>query len=184
MAILTHKCPHCLTEHIALNVVAVTELPNWHCVVYLRCPKCSRPSCAVMNLPDTRNAITWNNLQGQQGDLTQYRWQITSFWPSVPGPLIPDHLPSDVERVYLQAERNFPIKGNEEAAGTMYRKALDISLKIIDPAVKGTLKDRIEALVKQHRLTPSLGEWAQQIRLLGNEAAHEIDEPTREEVIA
>src|SRR5262249_47705168 len=129
-------------------------------------------------------AVPWNSLQGQGRDVSQCGWQIVSFWPAVPGPRIPEHLPPEVERVYLQAERNFPIKGNEEAAGTMYRKALDVGLKIIDPAVKGTLKDRIEALVKQHRLTPSLGEWAQQIRLLGNEAAHEIDEPTREEVIA
>jgi len=84
----------------------------------------------------------------------------------------------------LQAERNFPIKGNEEAAGTMYRKALDVGLKIIDASVTGTLKARIETLVKQHRLTPSLGEWAEQIRLLGNETAHETDEPTREEIKA
>ena len=93
-------------------------------------------------------------------------------------------MPSEVERVYLQAERNFPISGNEEAAGTMYRKALDIGLKIIDASVTGTLKARIAKLVQQNLLTPALGEWAEQIRLLGNEAAHEIDQPTREEVEA
>jgi hypothetical protein len=32
----------------------------------------------------------------------------------------------DIVRIYLQAESNFRIEGNEEAAGTMYRKALDI----------------------------------------------------------
>jgi len=131
-----------------------------------------------------KNAIPPNNLHSQQGDLTAYNWQIVSFWPTVPGPLIPEYLPVEVERVYLQAERNLPISGNEEAAGTMYRKALDVGLKIIDPSVAGTLKARIETLVKQNRLTPSLEEWAHQIRLLGNETAHEIDQPTREEVEA
>jgi hypothetical protein len=89
-----------------------------------------------------------------------------------------------VARVYLQAERNIPVFGNEEAAGTMYRKALDIGLKIVSPSVTGVLKSRIAELVRQNLLTPSLGEWAQQIRLLGNEAAHEIDQPSREELAA
>jgi hypothetical protein len=137
-----------------------------------------------MKADKSQDVITPNELHSQQGDLTDYNWQIVSFWPAVPGPLIPEYLPVEVERIYLQAERNFPIPGNEEAAGTMYRKALDVGLKIIDPSVAGTLKARIETLVKQHRLTPSLGEWAQQIRLLGNETAHEIDQPTREEVEA
>jgi hypothetical protein len=95
--------------------------------------------------------------------------------------LIPENLPADVERIYIQAERNFPVAGNEEAAGTMYRKALDVGLTIIAPTVTGILKTRIAKLVQQNLLTPSLGEWADQIRLLGNETAHEIDH-TRDEL--
>jgi hypothetical protein len=185
MSILTHQCPHCLTEHIALNVVAVTHIqgPGWNCAAYLRCPKCQKPSCAHMK-SDGRNAVQWDGLTGQPGDLTQYNWQLSVFWPDAPRPLIPENLPGEVERVYLQAERNFPTLGNEEAAGTMYRKALDVGLKIIAPTVTGTLKSRISELVKQNRLTPSLGEWADQIRLLGNDTAHDIDQPTREELEA
>ena len=33
-------------------------------------------------------------------------------------------------------------------------------------------------------LTESLGEWADQIRLLGNDSAHELDQPTREDIEA
>jgi Domain of unknown function (DUF4145) len=134
---------------------------------------------------DASKFLQFDQLQGQPGDLTQHGWQVFSFWPVAPGPLIPEHLPPEVERVYLQAERNFPISGNEEAAGTMYRKALDVGLKIIDPSVTtGVLKARIATLVQRNLLTPALGEWAEQIRLLGNEAAHEIDQPTRDEVEA
>lgn len=64
----------------------------------------------------------------------------------------------------------------------MYRKALDIALKEVASDVKGTLAARITELVKKNLLTPSLGEWADQIRLLGNESAHESDQPTREEL--
>jgi Domain of unknown function (DUF4145) len=154
------------------------------CTAHLTCPKCELPSCAHLK-PSQPNFIETDQLQGQPGDLTQYRWQVSAFWPVAPGPQIPEHLPPEVERVYLQAERNFPIPGNEEAAGTMYRKALDVGLKIIDPSsATDLLKPRIAKLVQQNRLTPTLGEWAEQIRLLGNEAAQEIDQPTREEVEA
>jgi hypothetical protein len=156
---------------------------GWNCALHLVCPKCKFPSCAHLKSTG-QGAVGPDQLQGQSGDVLEYKWTIASFWPAPPGPLIPENLPSDVERIYVQAEQNFPILGNEEAAGTMYRKALDVGLKIIAPAVTGTLKSRIAELVKRNLLTPSLGEWADQIRLLGNDTSHEIDQPTREEVEA
>jgi hypothetical protein len=184
MAILTHKCPHCLTEHIALRLVAVTVSADGATpIIYLTCPKCKFPSTAHL-VAKQPGHLAINQLMGAEGDIADFKWTIKQFWPSPPGPVIPDLLPPEVERVYLQAERNFSIAGNEEAAGTMYRKALDIGLKTIDPAITGTLKGRIAKLVSQAKLTPSLGEWANQIRLLGNETAHEIDQPTRDELEA
>jgi hypothetical protein len=186
MAVLTQKCPHCLTEHMGLRVVAVeaANAAGTLAAVHVACPKCKKPSAAVIGPARPQNIVGWNVLMQQQGELTELGWKIENFWPEAPGPVIPDLLPPEVERVYLQGERNFPIQGNEEAAGTMYRKALDVGLKIIDPAVSGVLKNRIADLVKQNKLTPSLGEWADQIRLLGNDTAHEIDQPTREELTA
>jgi hypothetical protein len=58
-----------------------------------------------------------------------------------------------VERVYLEAERNFPILGIEEATGTMYRKALDIALEKIVPAQSGMLDPRIKAITQAGELT-------------------------------
>jgi Domain of unknown function (DUF4145) len=183
MPTLTHKCPHCLTEHIALRAAAIGQIRG-NIAVHLDCPKCGKPSGALIEVARQQNVHGWNALMQQAGELIDLGWKATQFWPEPPGPIIPELLPPEVERVYLQAERNFPVAGNEEAAGTMYRKALDIGLKIIDPAVTGLLKARIAALVEQNKLTPSLGEWADQIRLLGNDTAHEIDQPTREELTA
>jgi hypothetical protein len=174
MAVLTHKCPHCLTEHMGLRVVAV-EVANAGASVHLNCPKCKNPSSARIVPAREQNVIGWNVLMQQPGEIVDLAWKIEKFWPEVPGPIIPDLLPPEVERIYLQGERNFPIEGNEEAAGTMYRKALDVGLKIVDPSITGVLKARIAELVKQNKITPSLGEWADQIRLLGNDTAHEID---------
>jgi len=109
---------------------------------------------------------------------------IAQFWPEVPAPSIPDHLPAAVKGRYEQAESNFSMPGNEEAAGSMYRKALEIGLRGIDPEPKGTVNERIERLAKAGRLTPELREWAHEIRHLGNEAVHDDEPPTREELAA
>jgi hypothetical protein len=181
MAILTHKCPHCLTEHIGLRSVAGVGMGGWNSALFLMCPKCDFPSCAHLKSTG-QGAVDPGSLHQQPGDVSSYNWVLVSLWPAPPPLLIPENLPSDVERIYVQAERYFPVAGNEEAAGTMYRKALDVGLTIIAPSVTGVLKTRITKLVQQNLLTPSLGEWADQIRLLGNETAHEIDQPTRDEL--
>jgi hypothetical protein len=126
--------------------------------------------------------VSMNSWGSLNGDVAQWHWSIKQFWPKVDGPLIPEHLPPDVERVYLQAERNFPTPGNEEAAGTMYRKALDIGLKKIDPSATGLLKTRIKKLAADGKVTSDIADWSNHVRDLGNEAAHDEDPPTRTEL--
>jgi hypothetical protein len=179
MAIITHMCPHCRTDHMGLRVAAFSPLGNADGVAHLDCPKCNYPSCALVR---GNGAVAMNHWQNHSGDVAHLAWSVTEFWPAIPGPLIPENLPPDVERVYLQAERNFPIDGNEEAAGTMYRKALDIGLKKIDPTATGMLKAKIKKLAAEGKLTADIAEWSDHVRDLGNEAAHEEDPPTREEL--
>jgi len=181
MVTLTHKCPHCLTDHIALRVAAPGAFfqPEKG-GVHLDCPKCAMPSCAMITFRRIGyggDVSTW----ADDYDLTEY-YRVTEIWPEVAGPVIPESMPSDVERIHLQAERNFPIGGNEEAAGTMYRKALDVGLKKIDPDAKGTLAARIKKLAADQKLTKDLAEWSDHVRDLGNEAAHEDYPPTRDEL--
>ena len=58
----------------------------------------------------------------------------------------------------------------------MFRKALDTGLKHKFPEIEGNLFARIKAAEAKHELTPDLAAWANQIRLDGNDAAHE-EEP-------
>jgi hypothetical protein len=131
MAIITHMCPHRATDYGGLRIVAATLIstpstpPRW--AAHLECPKCKMPSCATLKL--LAAARPWENFATFQGDFLDAGSAIEKFWPDAPKPLIPELLPPDVARIYLQAERNFPTTGNEEAAGTMYGKALDIGLK-------------------------------------------------------
>jgi hypothetical protein len=120
MAIVTHMCPHCLTDHVGLRTVAVTPLQEHKYTVHLVCPKCKLPCGATMDLPDSRGHSTdLFELSQHEDDLGADGWRIVQFWPAIPRAQIPELLPKDIKRIYLQAERNFQIEGNEEAAGTM-----------------------------------------------------------------
>ena len=68
------------------------------------------------------------------------------------------------------------LPNNWDAAGAMFRKTLETGLKHEFPKIQGTLFERIQEAAKQHHLTPDLANWAHQIRLDGNDAAHE-EEP-------
>jgi hypothetical protein len=128
--------------------------------------------------------MPFHQAAGHPGCLQDWGFSVLRFWPEQPQPNIPELLPPDIVRVYLQAERNFPIVGNEEASGTMYRKALDVGLKKIDPSLKGMLGPKIKALSKAGKLTDDIALWSDSIRDLGNEAAHEEEPISREELSA
>ncbi|MGO8843284.1 MAG: DUF4145 domain-containing protein [Methyloceanibacter sp.] len=177
MATIKHQCPHCLVQDIALVVVAWSPLErnrkrdDTAGVALLVCPRCSLPSGT--RLKRDYGDFSYGQLGNFAGDPTTVGWSIAAFWPDPPKPLIPEYLPPDIERVYLQAERNFTVPGNEEASGTMYRKALDVGCKKIDPGLTGTLGAKIKALAAKGKLTKDIEEWSDQVRELGNDAAHE-----------
>ncbi len=181
MSILTHMCPHCTTDKMGLRVVAVTTIAPFDHVLHLSCPKCNLPSSARVNPSRSSPA---HNFMEALGDIRDLGWRIVSFWPDPPKPVIPELLPPDVERIYLQAERNFPIDGNEEAAGTMYGKALDIGLKKIDPTLSGMLGQKIKKLSASGKITADISEWSGHIRDMRNDAAHEEAPISREELAA
>ena len=68
------------------------------------------------------------------------------------------------------------LPGNWDAAGLMFRRALEAGLKIKFPDIKGTLYERIEKAAEQQKLTPDLAAWSHEVRLGGNDAAHD-EEP-------
>lgn len=183
MGIITSECPHCRTAHVALRVVAATAIEDRRYAAHLQCPKCKLP-CACVIVAGNHISIDIDGVRSSGEEIRRHGWNIGEFWPKPAGPAIPEHLPEAASRAMLQAERNFPVEGNEEAAGTMYRKAIELALKHLDPALSGTLQKRIDALVERHMLTPDLGQWAHQIRVLGNESVHDEEPPTRDELTA
>ena len=62
---------------------------------------------------------------------------------------------------------------NYDAAGSMFRTALEAGLKEKFPEVEGILYERIQQAANQHGLAPDLVNWAHRIRLDGNVAVHD-----------
>ena len=73
------------------------------------------------------------------------------------------------------------LPNNFDAAGSMFRSALEAGLREKFPDIEGTLNQRIERAADQGGLTPDLAEWAHQIRLSGNEAVHGGEQFSKEE---
>ena len=74
------------------------------------------------------------------------------------------------------------LPNNYDAAGSMFRSALEAGLKVKFPDIDGTLYERIKKAAAQQGLTPDLADWAHQIRLDGNDAVHGDEEFSKEDV--
>jgi hypothetical protein len=70
------------------------------------------------------------------------------------------------------------------ASGAMSRKVIDVSTQQLlgDEGKKyGNIRDRIDVLAEKNALTPDLKDWAHEVRLGGNDAAHDKDPYSKEE---
>jgi hypothetical protein len=104
--------------------------------------------------------------------------------PTVGSDSVPGHLSAAVARSLRQAEDNFRREDSEEASATMYRRAIDLAIKEIAPDLKGDLMPRILALVEDGRLPAAMGDWAHQVRIVGNDGAHDIEGVNRTDLEA
>ena len=82
----------------------------------------------------------------------------------------PEEWPDEVGRYWLQARRNI-LSENWDAVAVMARSALQLALRNKN-ASGNSLKQEIDDLAEKGILAPIMKEWADQIRLLGNESAH------------
>ncbi|GAC1040864.1 DUF4145 domain-containing protein [Rhizobium sp. No.120] len=197
MGVISASCTECKANDVSMRITGhsspqmtgnqVGRYPFGYVMVV--CSRCEKPSLFVV---DYKGTATWqgvaNSLQQAMvapltNNLSATEHQISRFKVNVAGSPFPDHLPDDVLKAFQQAETNFDLENHEEAAATMYRRALERALKFSHPALTGTLAAKIKTLVSNGELPRSLGDWADEIRLIGNDGAHD-DGVTREELKA
>lgn len=89
------------------------------------------------------------------------------------GRTMPEGLPPAIARTFRSAVACLSA-GQFEASSIMARKTVEGLCRELG-ARTGSLKSKLEGLSKDGNLDPKLVAWADQLRLIGNDAAHELD---------
>ena len=159
------NCPYCYTSSVGFTIEYIRTWGEWRGEGDYASYEDALAICGFCN----RTVLA----EFEDGEMVR-------IIPSPPEP--PMYLPDNVENYFRQGVNN--LSGNYDAAGSMFRKALETGLKQKFPDDKNRtfkpLKKRIEEAAKQGNLAPDLAEWADKIRDGGNDAVHE-EEPFLEE---
>lgn len=194
-ATFTETCPHCHAENMTFPIFGIGPVPAERPIgrlpyvsVAADCQRCGSPVVAqlmiMMSEQDQRDiAHRARELMTRTDDVLQSWFQVAHIWPLPQATVIPAHLPTEVERAFVQAERNYQMEGCEEPAALMYRRSLELAIKSLHPAGTGSLAARIKKMIEQHELPKPIGEWLTQTRLIGNDGAHEAAGVAREDLV-
>lgn len=178
--IVTRDCPHCGTKSVAFNTrfeFRATYVESEKLIV-ATCASCRNGVIFRLHLTrHTADVVLINLIGGHR----ESGINILDQWPKSEAASIPDNVPENIASILQQAHICF---ANEafDAAGVMYRKALEVATKEKAPEkAKLTLDKRIEYLAQEGSLPAEVKDWAHEIRLEGNFAAHAADPLSREQ---
>lgn len=195
------KCPYCAKEKVAGTVKCVdVHFIQKFVNIYGHCNSCLHGVIGSFKFNKNTSLEALCNMLDKIHDYsdwggTYFRKMAESIvytgsaenietivWlPEPKLPNAPAHLPSDVEKTFLQAEKLMSIEDMYNQAGFSYRRTLELAIKHIDASISGNLNTKIKELGNRNLLTPSMVEFAHTIRILGNEAVHDdVDLPQEE----
>lgn len=185
MTMLTTACPHCGATPVPLAVHGTWKNNAGGINVAAHCPTCYKPSALTLHSAGkARVTSEWFGTSAAKGNvdlLAESGWSIFAHYPKAVTADVPEHTPADIARLYRQAQ-SAKARGERETAGFVFGKVLEISLKLIDPEVKGALATRIDKLAKTGRISDDVRKWAHEIRIVRNDAVHEVDEPEESDI--
>ena len=167
--VLAHTCPHCGTVKSGFSLRGHYASFEGY-VLTLSCGNCSLSIGALCSQQDY---FPWSQGAAQSP-------KATRFWPKEEVISAPEGVPANVKSYFLQGIDSFK-RRNSDAAGTMFRKALEAGVKALHPAGSGSLYERITKLPLELGVTPAMKQWAHSVRHLGADAAHEEDPFTQTE---
>jgi hypothetical protein len=128
MSIILSKCPHCPADHVGFRVFGADLFPQRELSksenkamvsIGAQCPACHKPIAALVIMKKAFDAKTFNwekiqvaakNLVTSPNRIEDLGVELISLWPEPGKPNVPENIPPDVARVYIQAERNFPTR--------------------------------------------------------------------------
>jgi hypothetical protein len=180
MATLVYDCPHCGTRRAAFSITISQQQHKdaglWN--VFSSCPACAEPLVAVVRTPTGQDP---KNLQGDIGADARRDVSFIKAFPKRVASKSPESVPKAAANAFVEGAENLK-DGRYTSAVTMFRRAIDVGTKLLSDEINAwKLDKRIDALANAGLITKDLQTWAHKIRLEGNEAIHEIDEPTKEQ---
>ena len=129
----------------------------------------------------TRRRFVLKGWSIEDSNIESLGWYVYETWPSSDDFKLSNAVPARIREIFSQAESNYFIDLNREAAAVMYRKAIEVAL--LELKIRGrTLNDKIAALIAEKRLGQEVADWAHEVRLIGNEAAHQSEPPSKADV--
>ncbi len=170
MAVFKTDCPHCSTTDVAFSVLTSYKYDPTSCIAFCSCGRCNKPlTVRVLGLD--------GGIEQYSGDITKHFF-VEDIWPSVEDLSAPRHTPEPVANRYIEGEDAFR-RARWNSAVAMYRSALDIGTKEISGVPRGlTFYKRLIWLHDNRVITSQMKDWADHVRVEGNEALHDPDDFT------
>lgn len=173
MSQFSYDCPHCKIKNVAFTSFGeMQKIEERDYVTSFYCRNCRG---GIIVETHTKGGNTAHKFDGdiRKNNLLE----IIKVYPTDIKSNIPEYLPENICKFYLQAVNNYETK-NYDASAIMSRKVLEVAVKTLDKESDGNLFQRIEKLSAQNFITKDLKDWAHIIRDDGNTAVHENDPVT------
>lgn len=161
------------------TIVASTPGPQsggrrtWN--IFLECRKCLRGT--IIYVSDDQN--TGSNPVAFTEMVFQQYYTIFDSAPKREKLSIAEFLPDNIEKPWMEAEHAFE-HAHPGTAAMAYRRVLERSIRTKHPDLKGGLAERIKSL--KGELPDAIINMANQVRFLGNDGAHEEEDPDLKDV--
>jgi hypothetical protein len=179
-------CPHCTAQSIGFALVYQMPVASRGGGFYLTLGICSKcEGGTIVDYMMTGQGVGKNSPMECPSDPENYNWIKFRVYPAPQTTKIPSHASDQLKRYYEQASNALKRK-DWDASGAMSRKVVDVSTQQLlgeESKKYGTIKQRIDALADKSAITPDLKSWAHEIRLGGNDAAHDEDPYTETEAV-
>lgn len=164
------KCPHCGIRQVKFEILTVIPLRNDDSIY------------SAVKKPKDIFAVCENCQRGVAGQASMFyekKSQRVKFSDVVifsfrSNPFALEHIPPIIRDNFMEGEETL-WDSHYNAAGMVFRKALEMGMKNKLPKFEGRLEEFIDKAQEEDLLTKDMANWAHKIRSIGNEAAHEIE---------
>jgi len=180
MPTLTHDCPHCGTAKsaFALDFSKKCGLNTRTFAAIGLCSGCQQPALMVFSGSHAGGHPPSNVTPEDFAS----SFELKSFWPRSPQPRLPSYTPEKILNVLREAEdaRARRVAG-VHTAGMAYGKVLDLATKAAGGKAD-KLGPRITEIAAAGKITQDLAAWMQTLRVVRNDAMHEDEAMTVDEI--